>query len=86
MKKIRLGKSLVLAPILLMTTAITAANAALVIRAGADGVSVISAVSMAEEPVDAARRLGAAAELALTVKASGQAGNPGAKRGEADGR
>jgi len=64
---------------------ITAANAALVICAGADGVSVISAVSMAEEPVDAARRLGAAVELALTVKASGQAAKPEAKRGEADG-
>jgi|GEM_PF-3043764 hypothetical protein len=33
MKKIRLGKSLVLAPILLMTTAITAANAAPSLRA-----------------------------------------------------
>lgn len=35
---------------------ITAANAALVIKAGADGVSMISAISQADDPKEAARR------------------------------
>ncbi|MBB6638218.1 thiamine phosphate synthase [Cohnella thailandensis] len=44
---------------------ITAENAAGVVRAGADGVSVISAISSAEYPREAARRLATAVESAL---------------------
>lgn len=47
---------------------ITAANAADVIRAGADGVAVISAIFMAEDVEAAARRLRAAVDSALEAR------------------
>ncbi len=47
---------------------ITAANAAEVIRAGADGVAVISAIFMAEDVEAAARRLRAAVDSALEAR------------------
>jgi len=50
---------------------ITAANAGEVIAAGADGVAVISALSLAAEPVAAARELRAAVDDALKRRGQG---------------
>jgi thiamine-phosphate pyrophosphorylase len=60
---------------------ISAANAAQVIAAGADGVSVISALSLAPDPVAATRELRAVVDAALkqyapTPPAVGAAGHP----------
>ncbi len=47
---------------------ITAANTAAVIAAGADGVAVISALSLASDPTQAARELRAAVDAALAER------------------
>jgi thiamine-phosphate pyrophosphorylase len=47
---------------------ITAENAAPTIAAGADGVSVISALSKASDPTDAARKLRAVVDAALAAR------------------
>ena len=49
---------------------ITAGNAAAVIAAGADGVAVISALSLAPDPAKAARELRSVVDQALTRQAS----------------
>jgi thiamine-phosphate pyrophosphorylase len=49
---------------------IDAGNAAGVIGAGADGVSVISALSLAADPAQAARNLRAIVDLALAQRAA----------------
>src|SRR5262249_43396942 len=48
---------------------IDAANAAATIKAGADGVAVISALSLASSPPDAARELPAIVDAALADRA-----------------
>ncbi|MCC6888583.1 MAG: thiamine phosphate synthase [Hyphomicrobiales bacterium] len=48
---------------------ITAANAAATIAAGADGVAVISALSLADDPTAAAQRLRTAVDAAYTARA-----------------
>jgi thiamine-phosphate pyrophosphorylase len=50
---------------------ITAANAADVIAAGADGVSVISALSLAPDPAQAARELRGVVDAALALRGRG---------------
>ena len=49
---------------------IDASNAAATIKAGADGVAVISALSLAENPPDAARELRGIVDAALAERTS----------------
>ncbi|THF79895.1 thiamine phosphate synthase [Cohnella fermenti] len=65
---------------------ISAANAAEVIRAGADGVSAISAISLAEEPREAARRLAAAVRSSADGAGSSRDRDAQVKGGAANGR
>ncbi|RUS48704.1 thiamine phosphate synthase [Cohnella sp. AR92] len=65
---------------------ISEANAGEVVQAGADGVSVITAISMAPSPRLAAHRLSEAVEAALRGETAASAPVSGEKGSEADGR